>query len=969
MSDDRLWKTKLAARLHDPAEKALVLLRDPAGHEGGTVAELKILLALDAADDGVVQRADRWAAAADRPQWPKDQWAQVRWTQAPVLIHPVSGAEVDLRKVGGLRETEIGDIKARSFAHFKALADAAGADLRKTLFVIWRFGPELQEDADHGRLGALWEQLPADTRVPDHSIWEHLDLSSAFAGASAADPQGEVALLALAIGPVQPFIASARSSSDLWAGSHLLSRLSWETMRPLCEALGPDAVLFPRLRGVPQVDLWLRAQGLPESLFAAAEWKRDSTDANPLFAAALPNRFVALVPASQARTLAEECERAARGWLRRLGQRVVERLLKEAGIEAGDSLYCFKQMQRQLEDFPEVHWAAVPFALIAREDDLATENQPMLSEAMKPFFGTENGGFLSSPAWQMLRREIQLEGGTPFFQPNPGVLYPAIYDLAERVLAAAKSARTFGQTQERGYRCSLTGETEWVTTDPAHLINPPARRKDTLWAKVAEKKPSWAKRGEHLGVLSAIKRLWPTLFAEEVEKAVGKPVGRFVVSTHTMALAHHLDRWMEHGGLTAPGFVETTPQRDRVALPQRLVLRHRKTPRFKDLRSDAAKLLALMEDAQESDEERQAGELRRLVRETLAKGVEGEFRTGFQLETYYGLLLMDGDRMGAILSGEWAHIPTYRQCFHPEVRAGFDERAQHNPALADYGDTRRAVSPGRHMAISGALNDFALRVVPHIVQREYLGQLIYAGGDDVLAMFPVADLLPAAARLRDGWSGVSRFAPKDEGEDFRPTLILEKGYGLLGERLLRLMGEHATASAGLIVAHHQTPLSRVLREARAAEKAAKDAGRDRCAIRVLKRSGGALSVVLAWDEVPLLEETRDFLAEEGVSRRAVYSTLAWLKDLPPPADDGAMLAELLAYQLQRQSRADEQKKRAVRLAKRIVPLALRRRESGEGSGALEWLQEFLSVAEFLARETRTVGMEAVGRQARAAGNG
>src|SRR5690625_6257283 len=50
---------------------------------------------------------------------------------------------------------------------------------------------------------------------------------------------------------------AARTTSDLWAGSHLLSRLSWEAMRPLCEQLGPDAILFPRLRGIPQVDLWL----------------------------------------------------------------------------------------------------------------------------------------------------------------------------------------------------------------------------------------------------------------------------------------------------------------------------------------------------------------------------------------------------------------------------------------------------------------------------------------------------------------------------------------------------------------------------------------------------------------------------------------------------------------------------------------------------------------------------------------
>ena len=30
MSKDLIWQVKLAARIHDPAEKALVLLRDPA---------------------------------------------------------------------------------------------------------------------------------------------------------------------------------------------------------------------------------------------------------------------------------------------------------------------------------------------------------------------------------------------------------------------------------------------------------------------------------------------------------------------------------------------------------------------------------------------------------------------------------------------------------------------------------------------------------------------------------------------------------------------------------------------------------------------------------------------------------------------------------------------------------------------------------------------------------------------------
>jgi CRISPR-associated protein Cmr2 len=344
---DIIWQTKLAARIHDPAEKALVLLRDPAGHEGGSIVgigkalgfETHMLKRRDGSEieklklpsemERIIGQADRWAAASDRPQWPMDyqgkyeKWAQVHWSNRPVLIHPLTGTHFDLHS---LADTDFHDIKQRSFKHFSNLLVALGAkegeeDLRKTLLAFWRFGPELNEEADNGKLGPLWQQLPADTRVPDHSIWDHLDLTSAFAGAFAADPDGEAALLALSIGPVQPFIAAARSTSDLWAGSHLLSRLAWEAMRPVCEALGPDAILFPRLRGVPQVDLWLRdPMGLPHTLFAKCDWQQDGTDSNPLFSAALPNRFVAVVPASRARAIAEEVETAVRVWLANLGR-------------------------------------------------------------------------------------------------------------------------------------------------------------------------------------------------------------------------------------------------------------------------------------------------------------------------------------------------------------------------------------------------------------------------------------------------------------------------------------------------------------------------------------------------------------------------------------------------------------------------------------------------------------------------
>jgi CRISPR-associated protein Cmr2 len=1009
------WHAKLAARLHDPAEKALVLLRDPEGHEEGTSRALARLLGLaeitgenlDPDSDEalsrvifrqglprdiykVVQRADWWAAAADRPQWPMEKvavttgggarrthkvadWAQVRWAGQPVLIHPLSGRQFALP--GGLRETDINDVKRRSLEHFSRLLVTLGAqgetsrDLRKILLAFWRFGPELVEEVDFGKLGELWRLLPADTRVPDHSIWDHLDLVSAFAGAFAADPAKEAALLALSIGPVQGFIAAARTTSDLWAGSHLLSRLAWEAMKPLCEALGPDAILFPRLRGIPQVDLWLRGDmGLPPTLFAGCEWLGRGSDANPLFSAALPNRFVAVVPASEAREIAEKAARAARAWLQGLGRTVVDRLLAEAGMGTGQEQHCHRQAREQLEGFPEVHWAAVPFGLIhrrnaARQTDLDVS---ALSTAMAPFFGVQADapcGFLATPAWEVLRKDMDWGDGTAFFVPNPGVLYPAIYDLAERVLAAAKAARPFEQMAQEGWRDSLTGESEWLTTDPGQLDSPYRQRTDTLWARVAARRPAWARKGEHLGALSAVKRLWPTLFTEEVSRAIGLDVGRFVVSTHTMALATQLGQWLERGGRPAEGFHEAAAKADPVALPRRLVRRHSDSPALEDARC----IPAILEAAQEADDEGAYETARRLVEQTLAQGADGLERV--RLETYYALVMLDGDHMGRILSGDEVAAITYLESFHPQVQQGFREHAAGQPLIRAYGSQKRALSPNRHLAISGALNDFSQTVVPHVVEEEHLGRVIYAGGDDVLAMLPVADLLPAMKRLRHAYSGT---VPEDEPVDWgdlqrRGTLVCKSGFAYLAGRLMRMMGEKATASCGAVVAHHQAPLGMVLRELRTAEQRAKrEGGRDAFSLTVIKRSGGMLVLTARWGEpIEALATLRAFLADPEVSRRAVYHCLEWLAGVP--MTDEAMLGALLACQFDRQARPGAQKRHDIAgLARRVAALAFGPASAEDRRAKLT---NVLCVAEFLARESRRAGEDAPGTRPPRAGRG
>ncbi|PIV36247.1 MAG: type III-B CRISPR-associated protein Cas10/Cmr2, partial [Lysobacterales bacterium CG02_land_8_20_14_3_00_62_12] len=432
---------------------------------------------------------------------------------------------------------------------------------------------------------------------------------------------------------------------------------------------------------------------------------------------------------------------------------------------------------------------------------------------------------------------------------------------------------------------------------------------------------------------------------------------RFVVSTHTMALAHQIDQWLERGGLTAEGFGGECQRQgaELVALPRKLMRRH---ARNASALADAKRLPGLLEAARNVEDDGAAYQrAQRLVRKTLAQ--DADKNAEIELETYYALIMMDGDRMGAILSGDETTRTaiTYRDSFHPQVQKGFDVHAAKQPLIKRYGEQKRPISPNRHLAISGALNDFSQTVVRHVVEEEHLGRVIYAGGDDVLAMLPVADLLPCMQRLRHAYSGT---VPADENVDWgtlpkRGQLVCKSGFAFLNGRLMRMMGATATASTGAVIAHHQAPLAAVLRELRAAEKRAKapvnegGGGRNAFSLTVVKRSGGALYLTEHWGEpLALLGELRDFLRAEGTSRRAVYNTQAWLTDLPDPKGQPAMLESLLAYQLARQAKGDA-KAPAAGLARRLAALAAAQPKDGR-----KWLENFLGVAEFLAREPRSV---------------
>lgn len=157
--------------------------------------------------------------------------------------------------------------------------------------------------------------------------------------------------------------------------------------------------------------------------------------------------------------------------------------------------------------------------------------------------------------------------------------------------------------------------------------------------------------------------------------------------------------------------------------------------------------------------------------------------------SYYALLLMDGDQLGNLL----------KHC-------------------AERGDEPK---------ISDALSLFCDGLEELV--REHEGVTIYAGGDDVMALFPMDRALPAAAALVQKYRNSFRHVFSGQQE----------------------IWEKATCSTSILFAHRKTPLKDILQEGhRLLDDVAKDGtGRDSLAVAVWKSSGVTLTWSAPWNTV------------------------------------------------------------------------------------------------------------------------
>lgn len=176
------------------------------------------------------------------------------------------------------------------------------------------------------------------------------------------------------------------------------------------------------------------------------------------------------------------------------------------------------------------------------------------------------------------------------------------------------------------------------------------------------------------------------------------------------------------------------------------------------------------------------------------------------------------------------------------------------------------VSADSHRAFSKALAKLPSEA-RRIVERDHLGSLVYAGGDDVLAFVPAPTALACARALKDVFGSIITNACG--GGIAAPTL-----------------------SVGIGVGHVMEGMGELLELGREAERLAKrddaDRGRDRNGLGIIvdKRSGGKLGWRARWDDWSgdpvgrLLNDTA--LLGESVSSKKVHEVGAIVRRFPHP---------------------------------------------------------------------------------------
>ncbi|ABO08708.1 type III-B CRISPR-associated protein Cas10/Cmr2 [Pyrobaculum calidifontis] len=242
------WFLKSFALLHDPPHKALWFedadyrVYDKNSHEE-EAAKLfdEIFKGMGfggvpgSEESAAVAEADRLAASFDR--WALPPSPGNYWVKAKYMINPFGRERREIKKP---TPQEFRERLGKFVGEVRRVLEAAKGDERWLYFAFYA-AYEL------AWIKAGLPTLPADTRVPTHSIFDHL-----YATASMLNwTRGGGCLMVVDLPGIQSILKSARKAGDYRAGSLLVSLVAWRVAWRFMERHGPDILLSPTPRFNP----------------------------------------------------------------------------------------------------------------------------------------------------------------------------------------------------------------------------------------------------------------------------------------------------------------------------------------------------------------------------------------------------------------------------------------------------------------------------------------------------------------------------------------------------------------------------------------------------------------------------------------------------------------------------------------------------------------------------------------------
>jgi len=260
---DKLFAAKVRALLHDPPYKSVCLSKSIAGDKCDHEEEAKIFrreLVVGTALEGlgteayeeVAKRADVVAAGLDR-------WIMSLDVGVGALALNSIANIFDPRFTEELPEISLDEARERALKAARRLRSLIAR-------ASSRLPPDKREHSlrlAYTLLYALYEPLCyleglppslADTRVPTHTVFDHLYATASMVNLVWYPPPGRPlsGFIVLVDFPgVHEFVDAARRAGDYWAGSWLVSNVMWRLAEKLFDQFGPDVLLSPTPRMNP----------------------------------------------------------------------------------------------------------------------------------------------------------------------------------------------------------------------------------------------------------------------------------------------------------------------------------------------------------------------------------------------------------------------------------------------------------------------------------------------------------------------------------------------------------------------------------------------------------------------------------------------------------------------------------------------------------------------------------------------